>query len=238
MIVKFVGVGTAIEGIQSCIVLEGKETKIAVDIGAGSISKVDKDLNAVLITHNHSDHNSDLIPLLKARWLLGYEKLDIYGVRGTKAFLESSLESYAYLRRKIKFKVHESKSFNVGEFYVETIPTKHSIESQAYAISDGESCIVISGDTYPIEEVVGYECDILVHEMSLPFGYETKDHTTPESFARLLDLCKAKKVVFVHLYPMASKVKNEILEFLKRRRNLEFYVAKEGEVFRITESFK
>lgn len=233
MIVKFVGIGTAVEGIQSCIVLEGMETKIAIDIGAGSISKIDKDLHAVLITHNHSDHNSDLIPLLKARWLLGYERLDVYGVRGTKAFLESSLESYAYLRRKIKFKVHELKRFNVGEFYIETIPTKHSIESQAYAISDGEKCIVISGDTYPIEDVVGYECNILIHEMSLPFGYETKDHTTPESFAEVLDRCKAKKVVLIHLYPMALRVKDEILEFLKKKRDLEFYVASEGDVLSV-----
>ncbi|ADB57394.1 MBL fold metallo-hydrolase [Archaeoglobus profundus] len=230
MLVKFVGVGTAVKGIQSCIVLEGENTKIAVDIGAGSIARLDFDLDAVLITHNHSDHNSDLIPLLKARWLLGYEKLDIYGVRGTKAFLESALESYAYLRRKLKFDVHETRSFKVGEFDVKAIPTKHSIESQAYVVSDGNVTIVVSGDTYPIEDVLSVECDLLIHEMSLPFGYETNDHTTPESFADLLDVCKAKKIVFVHMYPMALEVKDEILKYLRRRKDLSYYIAREGEV--------
>jgi len=233
MIVKFVGVGTAVEGIQSCIVIEGEETKIAVDVGAGCISKLDKDLDAVLITHNHSDHNSDLIPLLKARWLLGYGKLDIYGVKGTKAFLESALETYAYLRGKIKFRVHELRNFRIGEFKIEAIPTKHSIESQAYAISDEKSCVVVSGDTYPVEDVISYDCNVLIHEMSLPFKYETEDHTTPENFADLLDLCRAKKIVFVHLYPMARKIRNEILEFLRRKRDLDYHVADEGDILMV-----
>ncbi len=230
MLVKFVGVGTAVKGIQSCIVLEGENTKIAIDVGAGSIAKLDFDLDAVLITHNHSDHNSDLIPLLKARWLLDYGKLDIYGVRGTRAFLESALESYAYLRRKLKFDVHERRSFKVGEFDVKAIPTKHSIESQAYVVSDGNFTVVVSGDTYPIEEVLSVECDLLIHEMSLPFGYETNDHTTPESFAGLLDVCKAKRIVFVHLYPMALDVKDEIVRYLRKRRDLSYHIAEEGEV--------
>ena len=234
MLVRFVGIGTAVRGIQSCIVLEGENTKIAVDIGAGSIAKLDFDLDAVLITHNHSDHNSDLIPLLKARWLLGYGKLDIYGVRGTRAFLESALESYAYLRRKLRFEVHESRSFRVGEFDVKAIPTKHSVESQAYVVSDGNVTVVVSGDTYPLEDVLSVECDLLIHEMSLPFGYETDDHTTPESFANLLDVCKAKRIVFVHLYPMAIDVKDEILSYLKKCRDLSYHIAREGEVIDVS----
>ncbi len=233
MIVKFVGVGTAVRGIQSCVVLESDGSKIAVDVGAGSVTKLDLDLDGVLITHNHSDHNSDLIPLLKARWLLGYGKLDIYGVAGTKAFLESALESYSYLRRKLKFEVHERSTFKVGEFEVKTIPTKHSIESQGYVVSDGEKVVVISGDTYPIEEIVGVECDLLIHEMSLPFGHETEDHTTPENFADLLDICRAKKIVFVHLYPMALDVKDEILRYLRKCRELSYHIAEEGEILRI-----
>jgi len=230
MIVKFIGVGTAVQGVQSCIVVEGKETKVAVDVGAGSVPRLDLDLDAVLITHNHSDHNSDLIPLLKARWLLGYGKLDIYGVKGTRLFLESTLESYSYLRRKLKFDVFERRRFRIGEFEVKAISTIHSIESQGYVLGDGERTVVISGDTYPIEDVLSVECDLLIHEMSLPFGYKTNDHTTPENFAELLDVCKAKKVIFVHLYPMAMDVKDEIVRYLMRRKDMDYYVASDGEV--------
>ncbi len=233
MIVRFVGIGTAVKGVQSCIVIQGRDTKIAVDVGAGSVPRLDLDLDAVLITHNHSDHNSDLIPLLKARWLLGYDRLKIYGVSGTKSFLESALETYSYLRRKLKFDVYEKKSFKIGEFNVKAIPTKHSIESQAYVIDDGEKTLVVSGDTYPIEEVLSVECDVLIHEMSLPFGYDTNDHTTPEKFAELLDVCKAKRIFFVHLYPMALEVKDEIVRYLTKLRDLDYRIAREGEVINL-----
>jgi ribonuclease BN (tRNA processing enzyme) len=70
--------------------------------------------------------------------------------------------------------------------------------------------------------------------MSLPFGYETDDHTTPESFAYLLDVCKAKRIVFVHLYPMAIDVKDEILSYLKKCRDLSYHIAREGEVIDVS----
>ena len=234
MKVTFIGTGTAVQGVQSCVLIEGKDTKIVVDVGAGSLQRLNyKDLDAILITHNHSDHNADLIPILKARWLMGCDPIEVYGVEGTKAFVESALEAYAYLRKKLRFKVHEKTDFKVGEFEVRAIPTVHSIASQAYLISDENSSVLISGDTKPLKEVVGVECDLLIHEMSLPFGYKTDDHTTPENFAEVLEFCKARKVYFTHLYPMALDVADEIIDFLRKRSNVTFAVARDFDVVKI-----
>jgi ribonuclease BN (tRNA processing enzyme) len=84
-----------------------------------------------------------------------------------------------------------------------------------------------------LKEVVGVECDLLIHEMSLPFGYKTDDHTTPENFAEVLEFCKTKKVYFTHLYPMALDVADEIIDFLRKRSNVTFAVAKDFDVVKI-----
>jgi ribonuclease BN (tRNA processing enzyme) len=235
MKVVFLGTGTAVMGTQSCVLIEGKDTKIVVDVGAGSLQRLDyKDLDAILITHNHIDHNADLIPILKARWLSDCDSIDVYGVRGTKPFVESVLESYAYLRRKLRFKVYEKSDFKVGEFEIEAIPTQHSIESQAYRISDGDKTVVVSGDTRAFKELLEIECDVLIHEMALPFGYRSYDHTTPENLAEFLKFCKAKKVYLTHLYPMTLKVADEIIDFLKKRRfDMSFEIARDFMVVEI-----
>jgi len=235
MIVRFVGTGTCIDTsrAQSCIMIESGETRILVDIGAGALSKLERfDVDAVLITHNHLDHNADLLPLLKARWLIGYEPLKIYGPIGTKAYLESLLEAYPYLRRKVEFEIHEEERFEVKTFRVKAIPTRHSVVSRAYVIETEGKRVVISGDTAPMRELMEIECDLLVHEMSLPEG-RSDSHTTPESFAEVLPFCKAKRIYITHMYPQTRKVAREIIDRLREVKDIEFVIAEDSMVVEI-----
>ncbi len=232
MKVTFLGTGTCIDTskAQSCILIEGGETKILVDVGVGAFMRLNKlinEIDAVLITHNHLDHNGDLLALLKARWLKGANELSIFGPIGMKAFLESLFEAYAYLRKKPKFRVFEDQKFEIGEFKVRTIPTRHSIVSQAYVIESDGKRVVVSGDTSPFRELMEIECDVLIHEMSLPSG-KSDDHTTPENFAEVLPFCKAEAVYLTHMYPHAYEVKDKIIEQLKSVRNdIEFKIAED-----------
>jgi len=226
MRITFVGTGTCVDTsrAQSCIKVEEDETVIVVDIGAGSFMRIDYGrIDAVLLTHNHLDHNADLLPLLKARWLKELGPLPIYGPEGTRSYMESLLEAYPYLRRKVKFSVSEEEKFRVGKFRIWTVPTKHSVVSRAYVIECGGRRIVISGDTRPIRELFDIECDLLVHEMSLPSG-RSEDHTTPETFLEFLPDCMADRVYLTHMYPQTLEVKDRILEMIRAvKRNV--YVA-------------
>ncbi|AGK61933.1 Metal-dependent hydrolases of the beta-lactamase superfamily III [Archaeoglobus sulfaticallidus PM70-1] len=225
-----VGTGTAVADgrCQSCVLIDDR---IAVDVGIGSLLRIGKltnNLSAILLTHNHLDHNGDVLAILKSRWLSGIEERPkIIGPAGTINHIESLFESYPYLRKKLSFELMEveNEKFEVDGFEVEAIATKHSIKSTAYLI---DSEVLISGDTRAMKEVVGRECKVLIHEMSLPFGFKAVDHTTPENFKEVLDSCTAEKILLTHIYPNAMEQIDTILEYLDDER---IEVARDGDEF-------
>ncbi|MET1124288.1 MAG: MBL fold metallo-hydrolase [Archaeoglobaceae archaeon] len=220
MKVTFLGTGVSVpfeNRAQSSILIEDG-VKILVDVGIGAMLRLEsagvkpEEIDAVCITHHHLDHNGDLLNILKARWLSGAGEIEIYGPRGTSFFIESLLEAYPYLRNKLKFRVREDDDFTLGGLRFRSVPTIHSIVSRGYVIDD---CLAISGDTRAFREFMEVECDVMVHELSLPFGFSADTHTTPENLKENLRYCRANKLYLVHLYPQTHAVRDKILEFLE-----------------------
>jgi ribonuclease BN (tRNA processing enzyme) len=240
MRVVIVGAGSAIpymEMAQTCILVEERGCKILVDAGIGAYLKLAQigfdlsEIKAILLTHNHLDHNGDVLAILKARWLSGVkEELLIHGPAGTSNHFESLLEAYPYLRRKLSFRILEGeREIEIEDFKIRTIPTKHSVESNGYMIDEK---LIISGDTSPVKEIFEKRCKLLIHELSLPFGFESDDHTTPESIVELLRDAKAEKIVFIHLYPQVYGMLDRVMKYLKEY-NQNITVAKDGDVFEV-----
>lgn len=220
MKVTFLGTGVAVpyeNRAQSSILVEYDGKKILIDCGIGSYHRLEQlgvelaELDAICITHHHLDHNGDLLNILKARWLLECNAIRIFGPAGTRFFLESLLEAYPYLRGKLKFEVKEEREFNLEGLRFKALPTIHSIESQGYIIDDA---VAVSGDTRAFKEFISQECEVMIHELSLPFGYAADYHTTPENLKSHLDYCRAERIYLTHLYPAAHAVKDKIVEFL------------------------
>ena len=116
---------------------------------------------------------------------------------------------------------------------VKSVPTKHSIVSRAYVIENEGRRVVISGDTAPMKKLMEIECDLLVHEMSLPEGM-SDSHTTPESFAEILPFCRAGRVVLIHMYPQTREIAREIVDRLREiREDIEFVIAEDSMVVEI-----
>ncbi len=219
MKVTFLGTGTAdsFEKAQSSILFE-KDSCIIVDAGngcllrLGQLGKKAKDVKAVLLTHIHLDHSGDLLPLLKARWLSGVkEELKIFAPPGTSNCLESQLEAYPFLRGKLNYSVMEvgEERFSVSGFKVESVVTRHSIESRGYIVDD----VFVTGDTSPFRELYEREFRVIIHELSLPSG-SSSAHTTPDTIREYSELLRDKEVYFTHLYPQTLAIADKIVEKL------------------------
>ncbi len=163
-----------------------------------------RQLRAVFITHQHSDHNAGYGPLFLLGWTAGLSTpVDAYGPPPLREMTRHLLDAYRYdveLRMKDEgrpplaplIRPHEISS--AGEVFKDDRvrvtaalnnhpPIAHSF---AYRIDGPDRSIVISGDTTYSENVVKLArgADVLVHETLSRQFWERPDAPQPPSVVR------------------------------------------------------
>jgi ribonuclease Z len=132
--------------------------------GAGSGAGA---LKAVLLTHLHSDHITDLNDIYTMRWAMSFQPnpLPVYGPGGTAALvsaMETMLEPdigyrlahHDDLQWRPSAEVTEVERgviFDEGQVQITAAPTDHAPvrPTVGYRIDDGGQSVVIAGDTVP-----------------------------------------------------------------------------------------
>ncbi|WP_266077955.1 MBL fold metallo-hydrolase [Haladaptatus caseinilyticus] len=211
MRVTFLGTGSAMptgERFQTGIVVENDENRLLVDCGSGVLHRLQQsgigyeNISTVLLTHHHLDHISDLLPLLKARWLAGEEHLEVVGPKGTKALLDGLLSVHDYLDGKVELQVREvgEQEFSVAGFDVEGFETRHSMPCLAYRFGDE---FTFSGDSEAFSALANFAdgCSVLVHDCSFPDDVDVANHPTPTQLGEALSGVNIGRVYLTHLYP-------------------------------------
>jgi ribonuclease BN (tRNA processing enzyme) len=183
-----------------------------VDMGNGTQARLQelgitvRQVDALLLTHHHLDHNEEFMPLFMQTRLSG-GKPDIVGPPGTAKLADFTREFYAddiayRMRRRGRSpdefgrpsvrEIQGGESFRIGDMEVKTARVNHSIHTVAYRFeADGRS-IVISGDLSYTEALVAlaHNADVLVidsggaivHEGQVGGGQ--RGRTRPEGQAR------------------------------------------------------
>ena len=182
-----------------------------VDAGRGTTMRVaganlpyDK-MQAVFITHFHSDHTAGLPDLFDTSWQFGRKTrpLELYGPPGIERLAHAMLEFFhddIHYRRDLLEKhpaagatirthevregvVYDDGAVRVTAFVVDHRPVEPAF---GYRFDCGGKSIVISGDTRPTPNLVKFAkgADILVMEAYLPEHFLKVD--TPEVAARLM----------------------------------------------------
>ena len=168
-----------------------KKTKILVDCGSGITQRLDQlklsssKIDALFLTHLHSDHIIDFYQLIISSWHSYRTKpWKIYGPKGTKNFIKKIMNSWKQERlQRIKYESRSStaafkiivKEFkNTGKINIKDIVIKyfevdHKPVKYAYGFNfiHKNKKLTISGDTRPCENVMkfGQLADVLLHEV-------------------------------------------------------------------------
>lgn len=174
--------------------LQLDDQAILIDAGLGAAMGVCRagvaleQLDAIVITHLHSDHYLELGPLLHTAWTAGLRRqIPVWGPEGTTAYWDHFCASMAFdidlrirdegrpdLRSLID--IHPITDLTqIGPIRVSTLRNAHPPIIDSFALRfDGSRSVVMSGDTAPIPEMVPFAqgADLLVHEAMLTAGVD------------------------------------------------------------------
>jgi len=149
---KIVQIASGSKGNSTYI--ESGDTRIIIDCGISKKRIVDvlsqynynlDSIDAILITHEHTDHVSGLLPLYRATNAIIYMTLGTFN--GLNQNVKDSLDM-----SRVKFIKHDSR-FIVKDIDVETIQTFHdAIDSVGFILKDNLNKLVYITDTGYIHE--------------------------------------------------------------------------------------
>lgn len=148
----------------------------AVGVGAGN-------LTALLLTHLHSDHITDLSDVITTRWVSTFvpTPLPIIGPPGTKAVVEATLAAlapdisyrighHADITEPPSIQVYEyteGQVWDAGDVRITAAPTDHRpVEpTLAFRVESDGAAVVLAGDTVPCStlDALAQGADALVH---------------------------------------------------------------------------
>ena len=177
------------------------KTKILIDCGSGVTQRLEKakissaNIDALLLTHLHSDHVIDLYQLIISSWHSYRNKpWKIYGPKGTKKFVQSIMESWKLERegrikyeqrssiKAFKIKVQEFKKYGkikIKDLLFEYFEVDHKPVKYAYGFNfhNKRKKITISGDTRPCNNLMKYaqKTDLLLHEVFIGVELRTSN---------------------------------------------------------------
>ncbi len=220
----------------SCYLVEDNQTKILLDCGSGALSKLQnviklEELDAVFISHTHTDHMADIYSLEYAMLILHQlgkrkEPLDVYVYTDNVSDL---LFEFPHVMRV--HPIHLTESVKIGSLSVTFAETIHEIPCCAMKISDPHgNVLVYSADTGYSKRLIDFadKADTLLIECSFYAEQQglTKGHLASYEVADIASKAAVKNIILTH-FPHYGNI-NQLKEEVKSKTDQSVYLAKEG----------
>lgn len=183
------------------LVREGRQA-LLLDCGSGVLGKLmammdPAELSAVVITHWHADHASDLLTLRYYLEIVGAQ-LPVYAPE-VPSLLREACACPALPYHSLE------DGFAADPFSVSAMPVQHPVPTYAVRVASGDKAIVYTGDTASVDGLLAFcaGADILVCDAAFPAAAWQADrpHISAEMAAQLARDSGVGKLVLTHCPP-------------------------------------
>lgn len=220
----------------SCYYVEDEQTKILLDCGSGALSKLQnvmelQDLDAVFISHIHTDHMADIYSLEYAMLILQQlgkrkEPLDVYVYAENRSDL--SFEFPHVLR---VHPIHLTESVVIGSLQLTFSENVHEVPCCAMKVMNQQGhAFVYSADTGYTEKLIQFaqnvdtlliECSFYAEQQGL-----VKGHLASYEVADIAKKANVATIILTHFphYGHIQQLKEEVTS----KTDQVVHLAKEG----------
>jgi ribonuclease BN (tRNA processing enzyme) len=203
-------------GATSGLLVRDEGYVLWIDAGSGTLANLQKhvdlyDVDAVLLSHSHPDHVSDLYGYFFAR-LFGPERQPKIPLLAAPKVIErmSPLLGDADGTMKLAqafdiLEVEPGEEHHLGPFRIATAPMRHSVPTIGMRVESATGTLAYSADTGPTDELVNLAkgAGLLVVEASWQDGGEGQPpiHLTAREAGEAAAKAGVARAVLTHLRP-------------------------------------
>ena len=186
--------------------VEAGKTLVMLDFGAGVLPRLTaltppEDLAAVVLTHWHYDHASDLLPLIY-RLQFANRRLQLYAPEDPDSGLKRIAAASGV------FDMHEiapGDTFTVGEARFSVGAARHPVPAVCVRAEYSGSSLGYTGDTNTLPSLAGFfrGCGLLLADGAFPADAwaENKPHLSARLAAELASEAGAAECCIAHIMP-------------------------------------
>jgi len=238
--IGFWGAYPELDEPTSGYLLQTEEANILVECGSGVLSKLyafinPNDLDAVIVTHEHMDHCSDLMSLyynvmIQTKLGIRTKALNVFIPRYMKM-----LDKYIGEDHLNVYYFDENSHYEFMDVSFSFSKNVHPVEAYAVRMETESKKITFTGDTQLYEDLIDFasESDLLIAESSL---YDTNEngvsgHMSAFEAADLAKMSQSRELLLTHLPHYGNH--EDLISNASKHFNGDIYLAGYGLSFEL-----
>lgn len=199
-------------GATSGYLVSAGETRVQLDLGSGTLAALTaltapEKLGALVLSHWHFDHCSDVLPLIFRLEALAEEPLHVYGPVDENSLVRQAVKGCA---KMVLHDLAPGNSVQLGDVTLTAWQARHPVPALMLRLTAEGKTLCYTGDTNTVEGLTDFanKADLLLADGLFPAAMwaEGKPHLSAVLAAELARDAQARRLVITHLNPLIDPV--------------------------------